>query len=144
MYESPVVPSARKAAAAIYLVTALAYLCWNVIAIIYKGLNSWFGLLVEAVITASLLYLAYSLYRPIVGARWPAIFTSACFVAGSGFILVDVFLPPTFWDLPASVPLAAIRSFWWVDIAVFLTVCVAHLTVILLLLFAKRAPDVAT
>jgi hypothetical protein len=133
-----------KAAAAIYLVTGLAYLCLAVVSIISKGLNSWIGLFFEASFTASLLYLAYGLFRVTVGTRWLAVFVSACMVAGCGFVLVDVFLAPTFWDRPASVPLAAIPSFWWADIGVFLTVCIAHSTVILLLLFTERAPDVAT
>jgi hypothetical protein len=133
-----------KAAAAISLVTGLTYLCWNVIAIISKGLHSWIGLLFEAVFSASLLYFAYGLFRATAGARWGAVVVSVCLVAGCGFVLFDVYLPPTFVDRPVSVPLAAIPSFWWVEIAVLLTVCVAHLAAILLLLFSKRTPSVAT
>ena len=90
-----------RAAAAIFLVTGLAYLCQAVIVIISKGLHSWFGLLVEAAFTASLLYFAYSLFRATVGARWGAIFVSACLVVLCGIML---------WQFDIPFVLAHLRS----------------------------------
>jgi len=126
-----------RAAGTIFLVTGLAYLGWGVRTIAAYGLPmSWAGLRYWGV-TAAFLCVAYGLFRAKVGARWLAIFVSAILVAGccvalyvllqgSGSNIVDI----TFDE--------------WVIRGVFLTVCIAHLTAILLLLFAKRAPSVAT
>lgn len=130
-----------RAAAAIFLVTGLAYLGWGVRAIVSDGLPiSWSGLRYWGA-TAAFLYVAYGLFRATAGARWLAIFASACLVAGSGVVLFAVFLPPIFLH-PFSVAAISLQS--WAIIGVFLIVCVAHLTAILLLVFATRAPNVAT
>jgi hypothetical protein len=128
-----------KSAAAIFVVTGLAYLCWAVVTIISEGLHSWLGLFVEAAFTASLLYIAYGLFRARVAARWSAVFASACLVAGCGFVLFDVFLPLTLWHWHSVPNLTAVPSWLWGGIAMSLTVSVAHLAAIGLLLLAKPA-----
>jgi hypothetical protein len=127
--------STMRAASAIYLVTGLAYLGWGVTAIVSDGLPiSWAGLRYWGA-TAAFLYVAYGLIRAAAGARWLALFVSATLVVGSGVVLFAVFLPPIFRH-PFWVADISLQS--WAIISGFLIVCVAHLTAIFLLLFAKR------
>jgi len=121
-----------RAAGAIFFITGIACLGWGVRTVASYGVPvSWAGLRYWGA-TAAFLYVAYILFRAVAGARWLAIFVSACLVAACGVVLSAVFLPDTLIH-----PIAATPWEWWATIGAFLTLCVAHLAAILLLLFAR-------
>ena len=124
-----------RVAAAIYLASCVTYAVggvYTVISAVAGGLPiRWLSLLLMGVFAASLLYFAYALFRATTGARWGAIFVSACFVAACCVVLFGLYLPIVMVG-PARVPLDA-----WLIISVFVAVCVAHAAALLLLLFAR-------